>query len=66
MELEHAPLEQLRTAIANSDAQAVDVCLDKLSPAESSHAVVNLSDDDQTRLLSMLSDEDAAEIVETL
>jgi magnesium transporter len=66
LELEHEPLEQLRTAIANSDAQAVDVCLDNLSPTESSHTVVNLSDEDQTRLLSILSDEDAAEIVEQL
>ncbi|MCB9875146.1 MAG: magnesium transporter [Planctomycetaceae bacterium] len=66
LELEHEPLEQLRNAIANSDAQAVDVCLENLSPAESSHAVVNLSEGDQTRLLKLLSDQDAAEIVETL
>lgn len=66
MELEHEPLEQLRTAIANADTKAVDVCLESLSPAESSHAVINLSEDDQTRLLSLLSDESAAEIVEAL
>ena len=66
MEPEHEPLEQLRTAIANSDAQAVDLCLENLSPTESSHTVVNLSEDDQTRLLSLLSDENAAEIVEAL
>ena len=66
MELETDALKQLRAAIANSDAHAVDVCMEKLDPAESSHAVVNLSDDDQTRLLTLLSDEDAAEIVDAL
>lgn len=66
METEPQPLEQLRAAIANADAQAADVCLENLSPAESSHAVVNLSGDDQTRLLSLLPEEHAAEVVEAL
>jgi magnesium transporter len=66
LELEQRPLEQLRTAIANADVHAVDVCLENLSPAESSRTVAGLSEVDQTRLLSLLPDEDAAEIVEKL
>ncbi len=60
------PLDELRAAIANSDAKTVDVRLDAIGPTEASHAVASLSEVDQTRLLSLLPNEEAAEIVEAL
>ncbi len=60
------PLDDLRAAIASEDAGAVDECLESLGPSESSRAVTNLTEDEQTHLLTLLPGDEAAEVVESL
>lgn len=45
------PINELRAAIAAENAQAADLCLEELSPADSVRAVLRLSDDEQSNLL---------------
>ncbi len=58
--------QQLREAIATSDGEAVDTCLNEIGSAETAHTVVNLSAAEQTRLLSLLPEDEAADLVEAL
>ena len=58
--------DQLSAAIAADDPQAIAAFLAGAEPAEALHAVAQLSDADQSKVLKSLSIEDAAGLVEDL
>jgi len=58
--------DSLQTAIAANDLRAIAEFLAAAEPAEALHAVAQLSDADQSKLLKSLSIEDAAGLVEDL
>ena len=45
------PIEQLRAALDSDVPEAVDECLDVMTPEESTHAITHLSPEEQARLL---------------
>ncbi len=59
-------IDELREAIANSDVRAADEVLEESSPAESVRAVLRLNQDDQSRLLALLPNHQAADLLEEL
>jgi magnesium transporter len=60
------PTEELRAAISAQDAEAADQCIEELPSADSVRAVLRLSDDDQSQLLTMLPNDHAASLLEEL
>ncbi len=58
--------DPLQAAIDAKDSQAISEFLYNIEPAEARHAVSQLSDSDQSKLLESLSYENAAELVEDL
>jgi magnesium transporter len=60
------PTEELRAAISAQDADAADHCIEDLPSADSVRAVLRLSDDDQSQLMTMLPNDHAASLLEEL
>lgn len=58
------PWETLQTILAEEDPLALEHHLDALSATELARAISRLSQDDQTRLMTLLTPQDAAEIIE--
>ena len=58
--------DSLQAAIAANDLQAIAAFLADAEPAEALHAVAQLSEADQSKVLKSLSIEDAAGLVEDL
>ncbi|MCI0331705.1 MAG: magnesium transporter [Planctomycetes bacterium] len=59
-------IDDLQSALASSDSQAIVDFLDSAEPAEAVHAISHLSEADQSRLLKSLSWEEAADLVDDL
>ncbi|QDT13191.1 magnesium transporter [Planctomycetes bacterium K23_9] len=60
------PAEELRAAITSQDAEAADLCIEELASADSVRAVLRLSDNDQSQLMTMLPNDHAASLLEEL
>src|ERR1043165_1317089 len=58
--------DNLRASVDANDPIAIAAFLSTVEPSEALHAIANLSDLDQTRLLQTLSDEDAAQLIDRL
>ena len=60
----HKPWEQLSTLISSDDSQQILSFLNSINPAETALAVSRLTASEQNRLFTLLSPEDAAEVME--
>lgn len=59
-------LEPLQAAVASSNPQAIADFLDATEPGETMHAIAQLSNSQQSKLLESLSFEEAAELVDRM
>ena len=60
------PIEQLRAALESDAPEAVDECLDVLTPEESTHAIAHLSPEEQAKLMQVVPEKLAADLMEAL
>jgi len=60
------PTEELRAAITAHDADAADQCIEDLTSSDSVRAVLRLSENDQSELLTLLPNDHAASLLEEL
>lgn len=65
LELEK-PWEELSTQINTDDPQQIVACLDSITPADTALAVSRLNAEDQNRRLTLLSPEEATEVIEDI